>query len=281
MPLSLNLQFESGISNTKKDRMITMLANKHQTYGTKNAKWVVMEEYKSEENQIYFQTNKSGNKDFVDDMTTLFSEVTEDNKKRLNGKEVATLYFHLGETMDSFSKASRLTRAYQSLLDTTNTLDHFEQVQAEIKNAAETSNKNHYVTLSNRELRQPYLKGGGTLSTEVIYHKCPRCKHNLVDEPPSNKGVEAANEILLVKYNDAVKDYENNGGIRKNRDGKDTKIPPYNPTYEPLLCVCVSATYNAVSIPRMLAMITQLIRRVYVSMRFAHVTVTLDTRYVV
>mmetsp|Transcript_19993 Transcript_19993/g.22136 ORF Transcript_19993/g.22136 Transcript_19993/m.22136 type:complete len:110 (-) Transcript_19993:502-831(-) len=86
MPLALNLEFESGISDTKKDRMLTMLANKHQTYGTKNAKWVVMEAYKSEENQIYFQTNKSGNKDFVDDMTTLFSEVTEDNNKRLIGK---------------------------------------------------------------------------------------------------------------------------------------------------------------------------------------------------
>jgi len=190
MPLTLNLEFESGISDTKKDRMITMLANRHQAYGTKNAKWTVMEELKSEENQIYFHMNKSANKDFVNDMTTLFSEVNEDNKKRLIGKEVATLYFHFGETMDSFSKASRLTRAYQSLLDTTNILDHFEQVRAEVEHAAETSNKNHYVTLSNRELRRPYLEGGGTLSTEVIYRKCPWCKHNLVDEPPSNKGVK-------------------------------------------------------------------------------------------
>ena len=73
MPLTLNLEFESGISDTKKDRMITMLANKHQTYSTKNAKWVVMEEYKSEENQIIFHMNKSGNKDFFNDITTLFS----------------------------------------------------------------------------------------------------------------------------------------------------------------------------------------------------------------
>mmetsp|Transcript_44844 Transcript_44844/g.45456 ORF Transcript_44844/g.45456 Transcript_44844/m.45456 type:complete len:84 (+) Transcript_44844:330-581(+) len=73
MPLTLNLEFESGISDTKKDRMVTMLANKHQTYGTKNAKWVVMEAYKSEENQIIFHMNKSGNKDFFNDMVTLFS----------------------------------------------------------------------------------------------------------------------------------------------------------------------------------------------------------------
>ena len=214
-------------------------------------------------------------------MTTLFSEVTEDNKKRLIGKEVATLYFHFGETMDSFSKASRLTRVYQELLDSINIPDLFVQVRAEVEHASKTSNKNNYVTLSNRELQRPYLKGGGTLSTEVIYHKCPRCKHNLVDEPPSNKEVEAANAILLVKYNDAMKDYENNGGVRKNRDGRDTKIPPYTPTYEPLLCVCVSAIYIAVSTLRMLAIITQSIRGVCVSMKFAHVTVILDTRYVV
>jgi len=86
MPLALNLEFESGISDTKKDRMITMLANKHQTYGTKNAKWAVKEDFKSEENQIIFHMNKLGNKAFVTDTTTLFSEVTEDNNKRLIGK---------------------------------------------------------------------------------------------------------------------------------------------------------------------------------------------------
>ena len=128
MLLTLNLEFESGISDTKKDRMTTMLANRHQqTYGTKNAKWVVMEEYKSEENQVIFRMNKSGNKDFVNDMTTLFSEVTEDNNKRLIGKEVATLYFHFGETMDSFSKASRLkeptSTAESPLLSTFRTIN--------------------------------------------------------------------------------------------------------------------------------------------------------------
>ena len=55
-----------------------------------------MEEHKSKENQMHFHMNKSSNKVFVNDITNLFSKVNEDNKKRLIGKEVATLYFHFG-----------------------------------------------------------------------------------------------------------------------------------------------------------------------------------------
>ena len=99
------------------------------------------------------------------------------------------LYCELEITSPRYSRESKLANR-----DFVGMLTRIEQItKEEIDESAVRDKTLKSVVIVRKEKDRLYKQGGGYLSSNKKLHKCPKCTHGFVDEPPSNKNAKKKN----------------------------------------------------------------------------------------
>jgi hypothetical protein len=117
---------------------------------------------------------------------------------------------------------------------------HAKSIQ---KDKAETKPILQGLKLTKEQESRKYLQGGAFLPSDDAHRCCVFCKHNSVDEPPSNLTVVSRNEQKAIEDNEkmeAFKKFKNGTGpeVRNPKTGKVYKTKPQGSKMEALVLQC-------------------------------------------